>query len=853
MQLLPKWVLPPTMPAIYDLESGTALEMTAKVYGAMNTLIEEYNKFADSVNEHMKTFTESETEKRTEFEKTVTELYRQFQCQMDMYLRLNLSDTVEKLLFDGMETGKIKIPTDPELSMEKIPADAKATGEEIARRSADLAAQIATERTRIDNLSTLKEGSTTGDAELQDIRVEYNGNVAPNAGTAVRNQIQKLHSTIAGEKENQLANDEFSRASKGHFYKINTDCYEKGVLYNEGAEGIVEANSTHNWTGIIKCPKVLCFDFKDAAARMNIYFYRKTAAGFEVVWDIKKTATSTGLLNYFSPTAFPGGVFEIPDDIYMNVCIRVPGVDLYGWDGESFGITATGCYSTPHGTVNTEVAYQVRTSGITIPGTAKAVICKNGGAIITINAVKDGQKEIILNGNRAFFVLPGGYDYFRARLCYGYDQTAKTHDYTVAFHEVSEYVTIVCEAEVVKPVARAAAVVSSAQAVNKIRWEAKANRTMRNGNHEFSEGTTYTGIPYGATFNKASLPGWHISLHTFLSATNDPDSIFYNEDSSNSAPFYGTDCALYASMCDGWPYPQTLAGYFVDPACEAVRSNNPELGVVFTDKYHHALIPTGTTHGKNWDAYSVCESYTPVTSDVIRYSFMPDTAHNATKNGNLQYDYLNAYGWAVFHKDSTGKLDAPYMKLADLAAGVNFANGDARPYRGDKCVYTSADATAGGVLVNIKNNATVLYIKHPNGTVTEMSVDAKTRVDVSGELSTSGIYHIYTDTNETTESFEFVVLPVIKAKVTENNIFVTDTGGNPVEFWYILADAEAKNKNVYDYAVDDGSGVIDRSKAVNIPYKESGDYKDWLERVNITGGMAYVFMKGTYGAYVVHT
>lgn len=74
---------------------------------------------------------------------------------------------------------------DRTLTKSGFAADAKETGDAIALN-----------RARINNLSTLKDGSTTGDAELQDIRIGYDGTNYANAGEAVREQIQALHSTL---------------------------------------------------------------------------------------------------------------------------------------------------------------------------------------------------------------------------------------------------------------------------------------------------------------------------------------------------------------------------------------------------------------------------------------------------------------------------------------------------------------------------------------------------------------------------------------------------------------------------------------------------------------------------------
>lgn len=45
---------------------------------------------------------------------------------------------------------------------------------------------------RVNNLSSIKEGSTTGDAELEDIRIAYDGYKYPTAGDAVRGQIDDV-------------------------------------------------------------------------------------------------------------------------------------------------------------------------------------------------------------------------------------------------------------------------------------------------------------------------------------------------------------------------------------------------------------------------------------------------------------------------------------------------------------------------------------------------------------------------------------------------------------------------------------------------------------------------------------
>ena len=53
---LPHWVLTDLQPAFYDVESGTTLQQTAKMYGKVQELIDLYNEFVTKVNQYITDF-----------------------------------------------------------------------------------------------------------------------------------------------------------------------------------------------------------------------------------------------------------------------------------------------------------------------------------------------------------------------------------------------------------------------------------------------------------------------------------------------------------------------------------------------------------------------------------------------------------------------------------------------------------------------------------------------------------------------------------------------------------------------------------------------------------------------------
>ena len=62
MKKLPHWVIPDVYPALYDTESATAIEMTAKLYAAISELIGDYNNWVDNVNNIISEFTNATKE-----------------------------------------------------------------------------------------------------------------------------------------------------------------------------------------------------------------------------------------------------------------------------------------------------------------------------------------------------------------------------------------------------------------------------------------------------------------------------------------------------------------------------------------------------------------------------------------------------------------------------------------------------------------------------------------------------------------------------------------------------------------------------------------------------------------------
>lgn len=92
-----------------------------------------------------------------------------------------------------------QITTDKSLTQSNVSADAEVVGNkinEITEKTSELKQEVAVERARINKFTTLAEGSTTGDAELEDARVDYTGKTWDNVGEHIRGVSSELSEQI---------------------------------------------------------------------------------------------------------------------------------------------------------------------------------------------------------------------------------------------------------------------------------------------------------------------------------------------------------------------------------------------------------------------------------------------------------------------------------------------------------------------------------------------------------------------------------------------------------------------------------------------------------------------------------
>ena len=213
----------------------------------------------------------------------------------------------DKTYVDSELTKKAnKSDTDAALSTKADKSALEATNASVSANTSNiqgLSTESAALSARMDEFTKLKEGSTTGDAELTDGRVGADGKTYTNIGGAIRGQVTDLKSDL---NTSLIRNDlNFSitgyLGKSGELHPLNTDWKSTDYI----AVNKSDINAKGNWT--------------TCDVGFNIAFYNDS-------YEFIRGANTTG------------GIINVPDDAkYIRVCIIAAEIDKqYFWQTKIF-------------------------------------------------------------------------------------------------------------------------------------------------------------------------------------------------------------------------------------------------------------------------------------------------------------------------------------------------------------------------------------------------------------------------------------------------------------------------------------------------------------------------------------
>lgn len=158
--------------------------------------------------------------------------------------------------------------------------------------------QISVERARIDQFAKLGEGSTTGDAELQDIRVGANGKTYESAGAAVREQIKVLSEFVNSGVETGMT--EFNVLIEK---RVTESGIEKCLI-----QGATPSQAYFNGTAFEEETEIIGLQLSDkfTSSKFSIFVFDAADLLVHSVADIEPTLINNSL--YFDgPITIPAG------------------------------------------------------------------------------------------------------------------------------------------------------------------------------------------------------------------------------------------------------------------------------------------------------------------------------------------------------------------------------------------------------------------------------------------------------------------------------------------------------------------------------------------------------------------
>lgn len=247
-------------------------------------------------------------------------------------------------------------------SKKNVPKGIELSNTEYWAISSRFNAQLETQKKRIDNIVALPDGSTTGDAELTDIRVGADGKTYPNAGDAVREQVSSLKESLS----NKITKFYASNQGETHLADSDNGKIQDMMIYGKSSqdgtptpENPVEIKSVVNPTVKLLGSNILKIrdgEYQDVGCTITV------SNGV-----IKLNGTSTDNKRIYLPIDTPSMLKEgteiifCPNNIKSTENINKCYVDYSNENTKSFSI-ASNIVNTPYVIARQDARYEFKLS-----------------------------------------------------------------------------------------------------------------------------------------------------------------------------------------------------------------------------------------------------------------------------------------------------------------------------------------------------------------------------------------------------------------------------------------------------------------------------------------------------------
>lgn len=126
-----------------------------------------------------------------------------------------------------------------------------------------------------------------------------------------------------------------------------------------------------------------------------------------------------------------------------------------------------------------------------------------------------------------------------------------------------------------------------------IGWKtAAANMPTASKTNKRPINTVYRGVPYSSPSFEDGYVGCNVSLYTFMTAVNNPNSCLYNEVSKGYTgySYYGTVCTGFTCAAWGMPFLVTTRAWFKNKHLKKVKCAEVQLGDMWLEGGHAKMV-----------------------------------------------------------------------------------------------------------------------------------------------------------------------------------------------------------------------------------------------------------------------